>query len=422
MHSQKAIFSYITTFLLLSFIFFIPVWTNISLLILPYLILSCVISCPLKGFGQKMMKNRFFIILAIFWLLHFVSAIYSDNREVGIRYVMQMLSLIGFPLIFIALSGSEKFNFKWVLNAFIIGCFVSMVVCIANALINSVSFEAGKLIFDPIPADYPWENHFTYVRLAYLNHPTYMAMFLSFAIILLFDMIKSCKLKLWRFSYITGILICGVFIYFLSSRAGILAGIIAVVMGFAGFAHNWKRKLAILGTSVVLLAGVFISSYNIEGSFSQKIVDKLLYGNNLRDLDVEKKEDPRVEIWNSIPGIVLKRPIFGYGIGDTPQVLQSAYKRNNAEFAYENSLGVHNQFLETTLSIGFVGLALLLFILIYPLVYFRKSKDFLLPLSFIIIICVNFLFESGLTRIFGVLFFSIFYSLFFCTGILKQNS
>jgi len=79
--------------------------------------------------------------------------------------------------------------------------------------------------------------------------------------------------------------------------------------------------------------------------------------------------------------------------------------------AYKQRLNVHNQFLETFVGQGILGDIILLLLLIYPFIQSLKKQNYLFAL-FLLLIGINFLFESMLNRQAGVLFFAFFYSYF----------
>jgi O-antigen ligase len=80
--------------------------------------------------------------------------------------------------------------------------------------------------------------------------------------------------------------------------------------------------------------------------------------------------------------------------------------------AIEKRLNLHNQFLETWLSLGMIGILYLIFLLVYPAYLAWKNKK-ISWLLFIIAVSLNFLFETMLNTQAGVIFISYFYYFFF---------
>ncbi len=74
-------------------------------------------------------------------------------------------------------------------------------------------------------------------------------------------------------------------------------------------------------------------------------------------------------------------------------------------------LNSHNQYLETCAGLGIFGFVSLLYILIYGFIITYKKRHYLL-FFLLVILSINFMFESMLNRMSGVLFMIFFYSLF----------
>ncbi|HOC36890.1 MAG TPA: O-antigen ligase family protein, partial [Tenuifilaceae bacterium] len=119
----------------------------------------------------------------------------------------------------------------------------------------------------------------------------------------------------------------------------------------------------------------------------------------------------RLRIWQTIPSVVGKNWLFGLGIGDVRETLAKAYQEKNMDFALNKRLNAHNQYLETYVGLGLIGLSCLLLILGSALWQSIRRRDMVFFL-FMLIILINFMFESVLERFFGVLFFVFFLSIF----------
>jgi O-antigen ligase len=106
-----------------------------------------------------------------------------------------------------------------------------------------------------------------------------------------------------------------------------------------------------------------------------------------------------------------KNWLFGLGIGDVRETLAKAYQEKNMDFALNKRFNAHNQYLETYVGLGLIGLSCLLLILGSALWQSIRRRDMVFFL-FMLIILINFMFESVLERFFGVLFFVFFLSIF----------
>ena len=82
--------------------------------------------------------------------------------------------------------------------------------------------------------------------------------------------------------------------------------------------------------------------------------------------------------------------------------------------AIANTLNTHNQYFETIISLGVIGLALLLGYFIVPVFIMIKNRRFsIIYLIFILIISFNAFFEAIFERQCGIIFFNFFNMLLF---------
>jgi O-antigen ligase len=140
---------------------------------------------------------------------------------------------------------------------------------------------------------------------------------------------------------------------------------------------------------------------------------------DLNNVNVEEI-DVRFSLWKNAIYVWKEKQFFGHGIGDAKEQLMRIHKERNIESALENNLNSHNQFLETATQTGFVGLSLLLLVFAIPLYHSIRKKQELLFL-FLMICFINFLFESMLQRLAGVVFFAFWYSFLYFIYYREKN-
>jgi len=76
-----------------------------------------------------------------------------------------------------------------------------------------------------------------------------------------------------------------------------------------------------------------------------------------------------------------------------------------------NKFNAHNQYFETFVATGIIGFLIFMTWLFYPVFYKRNyNKKRFLILILVGILMINFLFESALNTISGVMFIAFFYS------------
>ena len=91
-------------------------------------------------------------------------------------------------------------------------------------------------------------------------------------------------------------------------------------------------------------------------------------------------------------------------------------------YAIDNEINAHNMFFETLISVGIIGVLLLLAYFVIPLVLWIKKKKFdMLYCAFLLMIGFNALFESIFEVQLGIIFFCFFNSLLFREDFVSEN-
>lgn len=102
-------------------------------------------------------------------------------------------------------------------------------------------------------------------------------------------------------------------------------------------------------------------------------------------------------------------------------------KENIAEYQIidhiiKHEMNAHNQFSDTIIAVGLLGLFLLLSFFVMPIYLWIKNKNFDIVLfSLLFIIAFNCLFESVFERQMGIMFFTFFYFLLFHADFCQQT-
>ena len=90
-------------------------------------------------------------------------------------------------------------------------------------------------------------------------------------------------------------------------------------------------------------------------------------------------------------------------------------------YAIDNEINAHNMFFEAMISVGVIGVLLLLAYFVIPFVLWIKTKKFdMLYCSFLLMIGFNALFESIFEVQLGIIFFCFFNALLFNTSFVKK--
>lgn len=117
----------------------------------------------------------------------------------------------------------------------------------------------------------------------------------------------------------------------------------------------------------------------------------------------------RFEYWKTARWLIREQPYIGVGTGDMKMAFSDAYVATDSTLLPQYRLRSHNQFLSTTVALGFLGLIAFLFVVITPITSTHPNRD-LLFIGFWIIVVLSMITEDTLETQPGATFFAAFIS------------
>jgi O-antigen ligase len=386
---------------MLSFFFFPPASPALTILLA---IFSLSFS---KNRWDNLKKNLKYILLfsAIFWVYLF-GMIYTESQDTGWTNIILKFSFLAYPIILGSLQ--SDFIQKKQLN-FLFNCFIA---------ITSLS-----ILYSLTHAAYEYFNNgdklaFFYSHLGYILHPSYYAMYVNFALfILLFQLTRSnnylnkkITLLFWLF-----IPLFMFFLILLESKAGLI-GIIIVLMvsmiQLVFYEKSYKKAIAIIVLSLITTLTTITLIPHTTKRVNQA-VEAVEAAEAKENNSTEKNSTAtRMYLWKVALNSFLEKPFFGYGTGDVKDELFRQYRLEESQWAIEKNYNPHNQYLQTMVATGILGLISLLAILIFSLFYAFKKKLYVY-FTLVFLMALNLLVESMFERQAGVMFFAFFNSFLF---------
>lgn len=345
--------------------------------------------------------NPLWLILPIFYLIHFAGMIYTQNTKSGWFDLEVKLSMFILPMIFYfqhkSLNRQNVKYFKWFYLFSIGGITLFLLI---KSMIVYADGDVAKLFYNELASPY---------------HPSYLAMYVVMALVFLFDFMINEKRKWLTILYFLWMIYLLSFIFMLSSKAGILSAPLVLIL--AGLHYIFRiRKLGI--PLIVILIAIIYAYQGIEGNYRFRAVENTIQTAQT-NTSTSESNAARWLVWHAGIDIVKENAMIGVGTGDIKDVLIAEYSKRNMNGAIEMKLNAHNQFLETTIGQGVIGLLVLLLVFFIPFIRAFKDKNIVWML-FLILAGFNFLFESMLNTQLGVFFFAYFYSFFIFEHKLKK--
>jgi O-antigen ligase len=129
----------------------------------------------------------------------------------------------------------------------------------------------------------------------------------------------------------------------------------------------------------------------------------------------------RLAEWKGATALIVENPVFGTGVGDNRQALVDKYEELGFYVGVERKYNAHNQYLETTVASGFVGLLFLLFFIGFWMKRSLQNKDVAIFFA-LLFFAFCMLTESMFERAWAVIFFAVFFSVMLSAGRGQQKT
>lgn len=382
-------------------------WVCVSLSAFPFLIppfsvfLFLYVLC-FNFIGSR--KNLSFLRIQItkkysfllYFFLIIISTLFSLNYHEGFKHVESHIGFFLWPSILILTSFKNRNLITKFVNTQLI------LVCIMVVRSFLLFFKEFAPLYDPsLIQGTAW---FFTDRFSFILHPSYFSMYLAFAL--------SYVLIQWRkqgfsWMYLLQALFLAAGIFCCNSVMGNVVGLLIGIVFLLSFLisadlfFKYTPKFLIF-IALMCMLGLLLKKEDLYADFNSYYAQI--------DKTTTSSIPARVLIWKTCLELIPQSGFFGVGIGDVKDVLTQAYQAKGYTGCFEHQFNAHNQFLQTTLAVGFPGLLTLLGMLLVPFYQWWKQRN-LLGIALIGIVFMNLLVESMFERQAGSIFF-VFATLF----------
>ncbi len=404
----------------------------LAIVSLPFSIIICHLALIIFGIiwiveGQwkrkweTILKNPVVVIFILFFLLNLLGVIYSADQRIGWFNLEKKISLIALPVM-LATIQIRKEDVRKLLHIFIITCVAATLICLWMAFrkaydvsptLNFDSYSnASFYSFNPNVSTI-W-MFISYIELAsgIGIHPSYFSLYIVFCVFLLIHFYAELFITLTAIKKIILLILLGylsIFILLLSSRIMVFAFFSISLYGVNKFLKSaprsiyWASSLA----CILLFSGILYLNPVSRFRGYHEIVTTYPY---LKSGLQTQSTTIRASLWSvcikSLPEI---NWLLGVGTGDVEQLISETSKRSNIT----NVLGTndpHNQYLQTLLGLGVLGLSTLIICFVWPAYISYQTGNFLY-LGFIFLFAILCITETAMELQKGIVFYSLFGSL-----------
>jgi len=341
---------------------------------------------------KLLIKNKYaFLSISVFYFLPLLGVIYSDNTNSILSDLILKLPFLLLPLvIFTNVINNKTFNKTYLFFSY------GVVAASLSALLKALYFKYNNM------GNYLYYHEF---ELFTGKHSTYFALFLVLAFLYFYRSVtEHHKHRLLHIFILSFILLM---LYIVSNRISLVALTIGIVV-YTFPILQAKKKIAFVLLLILGLSLMINTPY-----FKKRFSPNYLKSNQLNEVDLREIH------WKSvIETIAENNLLLGTGTEGNRENLYQKYKKYHYKDAYVFKYNAHNQFLETSLDFGLLGLMALLFAFAYQFKLLWFSKNYFLVAVYLSIITFM-LTESLLERQSGIVTFSLFVSLLLITA--KQD-
>jgi O-antigen ligase len=395
--------------------FLIPISPTLLSLAVALFVLNWIIS-PEKSIRLIQYKGQLpFLFSILFYISYGIGMCYTTNVNEGLSSLETKFSFFILPIVFLKYKTELTDKLVLYLRIFILSCTINALICFGFAAFRF--FKPELVVLYGIPYDLG-AGYFYYNELSHFFHPSYIAMYCVFALFALVH-INQTKLLPNTFNspkWLNGVVgfILTFFVLLLSSKAGWIG-----LFGFFTylFVLLIKNKQTLKGIILMLClaGGFYFFNINYTPKFSARIpklsvIKDALNNDGTKPTNSSDGNGSRVLVWKAAIDLFKQHPVIGVGTGDAKDKMLEMYKQKGMQSEYESQLNSHNQYLNTAVALGLIGVSILLLCFASSFYFAFKDKNFLL-LVFVSLAGMNFLFESMLERQAGVIFFVFFYTL-----------
>jgi len=423
------------------FIFLFPLF--------PTAVLSIALSLfIISGFFLTKKKiNKEAIIIFLFatsWIfILLISLSYSNNIDYGIKLSQRYFNILLIVAVFLFFLKNKVLYNKFIFfTLFIISNIIFVVVIYYKAIIIIEQTCYPQIYYKPILEKILFvlkkPNHIIFscfesqTKHSLHIHRVYNSMGFLFSILLTLELLFSREVRKKSKNYIyyfLGVLVITFFTFLIFYQFSVVNVVLTLILVPLFLIIKIKIKKRYI-LSLVLLFIVFALSrekfnnndilFNVAKNQLQpaaNLIIKTFTGDTKGDVD------ERFEINKANVYLIKNNLIFGVGIGDVQDELNTFYLNHINEskvygLALEKTLNSHNNYAFLWIAGGLILLIPFLINLLFSLYVSYTNRDWLF-LCFIILITINMLTENILSRMTGILFYTLFNSLFLASNKLK---
>lgn len=379
---------------------FLPDMPVINNVILGGLVLVSLLYNPFSEKVRLLKERKEILFMILLYLLHIVSAFFSQNRPEALTMLALRLPLLVFPVSIGLIYIREELKDR-ILLAFIVIITLTAIVCMVYSIGQYRKFHnVGFLYNDSLTSLIKTQS-------------IYFALIVNLALFSYFYLLRkgSFAIEYIGLAYLS-IAFLLVFHFMLASRIAIIS--LYSVFLFYGVRDIIKKKrywhgvtvIAGLVLGAVLLFTIFPKTLN---RFNELQYSAYQFNNHGRESHYNMEISPdqwnganiRLAVWKCAEELGSRYWLTGAQLGDKQDRLMDVYREKQFDFAIQTKRNTHSNYIDVFITFGIVGFVIyLLGYLILPLRKAFQTRDTLggLIIGFL---CISMITETYMDRSLG---------------------
>jgi O-antigen ligase len=402
--------------LLLLIAFSLPLERLLPALFIGLLLIHWIVSGNWHSRLTWFQTNRSLVLPGVLYLLCLAGMLYTEDKGTGWKDLETKLSLLVLPLVLLTREPVERSRMNSILDAFVWGCLISMILCFSHSVYLYYD-EIAQVKAGTLHDTYTNTEFFFASRLSWFVHPSYGAMYVTMAMTWIFYSMRPAHISKKNILLLSLNFIFTIFIFFLASKLGMITALLSWLVFLVCFVVKRKWYLQGVIFFFLLSGGIYLLVTR-----SAIIASRFEYAwkalNAPTDITSSESSAVRLLIWKAGREVISENAVLGVGTGDIHSALDAKYVKYGMSGALEHHLNAHSQYLQTFIVLGLPGILTFVCMLLVPLAKGVRARAWPL-VFFILLFAINTIVESMLELEAGVLFFAFFYSLLLSSFIVR---
>ncbi len=333
--------------LMVTYAFLLPISSRALSTIFSIILILFIVRGDYKYYLSKSISNKIVQAGILFFLVHIIWLLGTDNFSSAERILDDMKYLI-YPVIFLSFL-DKSFSFR-VISAFILGMLTSEIISyliyfnILPHTLDLFSFKVYKAqaINNPTP---------------FLIHSRYNVLLSIVVSILLFNLLTNFRKNSKLVNIISILFICSASynITIVGGRIGYISFLFLIFTTL--FLAYRKKAIWVLIPATFLLVFFLYLSYEKEGMFTQRVNQTIDSTKKIfsEKPDLNSSIGYRITFWISSFDVIKDNLIFGVGTGDEMYETRLNEQDKNRKRVLNYLSHSHNEYLKDLLQFGLIG-------------------------------------------------------------------